>query len=189
MALQDNFNAIYNKKEQAKQQKEAEKSKNLIFEIELQELLQDYITEYLTEHNNIDILLSSTKRRIIARILRENTFAVEKCSKYKDVINIKTYLLLHYDKIAGKCLRIAKLFDKQIEQQKQAEFETEAEKIALETIAQQEQDKEQKEKELQAELKKEHQKEIWQNVAFGLLLIFLAPLAIMWGIISALSKK
>lgn len=114
MALQDNFNAIYNKKEQAKQQKEAEKQKNLLFEIQLQELLQDYITEYLTTHKAIDILLSSTKRRIIARILRENTFAVDRFSKYKNIDNIETYLLLHYDRIANKCLRIAKLFDKEL---------------------------------------------------------------------------
>lgn len=189
MALQDNFNAIYNKKEQAKQQKEAEKQSNLIFEIELQELLQDYITEYLTTHNNIDVLLSSTKRRIIKRILRENTFTVERYSKYKNTNVIETFLLMKYDKIANKCLRIAKLFDKQIEQQKQAEFEKEAEKIALETIKQQEQENEQHKQEIENDLKKEHQKEIWQKVSFALLLILLAPLAIMWGIISALSKK
>ena len=178
MALQDNFNAIYNKKEQAKQQKEAEKQKNLIFEIELQELLQDYITEYLETHKAIDILLSSTKRRIIKRILRENTFTVEKHSKYKNIKAIETFLLIKYDRVANKCLRIAKLYDKDREKNEIIEIKT-----------QQETELQQATEEARQELKKQQNKEKLQNIGFILLLILLAPLALIWGILSGLNKK
>ena len=178
MALQDNFIAIYNKKEQAKQQKEEEKQSNLIFEIELQELLQDYITEYLTTHKMLDILLSSTKKRIIKRILRENTFTVEKYSKYKNINAIETFLLIKYDKIANKCLRIAKLYDKDREKNEIIEIKT-----------QQEAELQQATEEARQELKKQQNKEKWQNIGFILLLILLAPIALIWGILSGLSKK
>lgn len=178
MALQDNFNAIYNKKEQAKQQKEAEKQSNLIFEIELQELLQDYITEYLTTHKMLDILLSSTKKRIIKRILRENTFTVEKHSKYKNIKAIEAFLLIKYDKVANKCLRIAKLYDKDREKNEIIEIKT-----------QQEAELQQATEEARQELEKQQNKEKWQNIGFILLLILLAPIALIWGILSGLSKK
>ena len=51
MALQDNFNAIYNRKEQEKHEKEKIKIYNKLIEIELTEDLQQKQLDYITEND------------------------------------------------------------------------------------------------------------------------------------------
>ena len=174
MALQDNFNIILNKTEQNKQQKELTKQKEKSFEIYLQEELEQAILCYLLENNEQDILLIKAKHKIINNIIKNNEFYIIKDSKYNNIENIKNYLYLKFDKIANKCLRINKIYNKRIEEEK----EKEAEKQVIEILKENEQK--------QNKIKKKN--DTIQNIALILAIIILAPVFFLWGLLGGKKK-
>jgi len=174
MALQDNFNAIYNKTEQNKQQRELQKQQNKTFEIYLQEELQKAIESYCEENNKNNLYLLKTKHQIINDILYYNNFKVYKNSKYKDIQNIKNYLSSIYDKTVNKVLKIYKIIDKEHD---------EAEQIQNILITDQNNNTE------TTENKKTIDKENIKNVSLIILLLILTPLILTIGFLKGLCKS
>ena len=174
MALQDNFNAVYNKKEQAKQERERQKQQNKTIERLLQEELQRVIEGYCEENKKSNLYLLRTKKYIIDQVLKYNDVLIPKGSKYKDIENIRNYLSNIYDKTINKVLKIYRIIDKE---QEEAE---EVKNILIEEPTEEIQE---------TETKKGMNPETLQNLRFVLLLIVLAPLFLLWGIIEGLCKK
>jgi len=175
MALQDNFNAVYNKKEQAKQERERQKQQNKTIERLLQEELQRVIEGYCEENKKSNLYLLKTKKYIIDQVLKYNDILIPKESKYKNIENIKNYLSNIYDKTINKVLKIYKIIDKEQE---------EAEEIKNILIIEQEQESEQVQ-----EVKHGLSEDTKQNIRFVLLIVLLAPFFLLWGIIEGLCKR
>ena len=177
MALQDNFNAVYNKKEQARQEREQKKQQEKTTERELQKELQRSIEGFCScDSDKIsDLYLLRTKDKIINDIIKYNDITIPKNNKYNDIDTIKNYLYSIYDKTLNKVLRLYKAIEQE---------QKEAEKIQNILIIEQEQEAE----EIQ-EQKHGLSEDAKQNIRFTLLIIVLAPLFLLWGIIEGLCKR
>ena len=116
MALTDSFNAVYNKKEQAKIEKQKIKLHDELLEMELIEGLQALQLDYITENDKELLLLPKTKNELIDEVIQANNTKVLKSSKYIDLGFQRAYLLKKYDTITSKTLRLAKTFDKMQEE-------------------------------------------------------------------------
>ncbi len=174
MALQDNFNAIYNRKEQEKHEKEKIKIYNKLIEIELTEALQQKQLDYITENDKNFLYFPKIKKKLIDEVIYSNDTKVLKNSKYIHREQQKAYLYTKYEIITSKSLNIAKKGD---ELRKKQEAEQIQKQLASEKIT-----------EIKTTTKTTTQK---QNKN-GLPLIFYiiaAPLALLWGILEAIAKK
>ena len=120
MALTDSFNAVYNKKEQAKIEKQKIKLHDEMLEIQLIEDLQALQLDFITENNKNILLLPNIKNKLINEIINTNNTKILKNSKYIDKECQRTYLLKKYDTITNKSIRISKIYDK-IEEEKETE--------------------------------------------------------------------
>lgn len=116
MALTDSFNAVYNKKEQAKIEKQKIKLHDELLEMELLESLQTLQLDYITENDKNMLLLPKTKNNLINEVIQTNNTKILKSSKYINSNFQKAYLLKKYDTITNKTLRLAKAFDKMQEE-------------------------------------------------------------------------
>lgn len=185
MALQDNFNAVYNKKEQAKQQKELIKQQDKTLELKILEDLQITIEGYITSYDPYNLYFLKTKRQIINSILEDNEYYVNKHSKYKDVQNIKNYIDMNYDKIVNKVIRTHRRIDSEIEKRKKeankrlAESEELKKQFAIEETRQSQ--VRQENKEAATKILK-----VFQDIA---LFIAIGVVAFIWGFISEFGKK
>lgn len=121
MALTDSFNVVYNKKEQAKIEKQKIKLHDEMLEIQLIEDLQALQLDFITENDKNMLLLPSIKNKLIDEIINTNNIKILKNSKYIDKECQKTYLLKKYDTITNKSIKISKIYDK-IEEEKEAEL-------------------------------------------------------------------
>jgi hypothetical protein len=119
MALTDSFNAVYNKKEQAKIEKQKIKLHDEMLEIQLIEDLQALQLDFITENDKNMLLLPSIKNKLIDEIINTNNIKILKNSKYISKECQKTYLLKKYDTITNKSIKISKIYDK-IEEEKEA---------------------------------------------------------------------
>lgn len=116
MALTDSFNSIYNKKEQAKIERQKIKLHDELLEMELTESLQTLQLDYITENDKNMLLLPKTKNNLINEVIRSNNAKILKISKYIDTDFQKAFLFKKYDTITNKTLRLAKTFDKMQEE-------------------------------------------------------------------------
>jgi hypothetical protein len=82
MALTDSFNAVYNKKEQAKIEKQKIKLHDELLEMELTEGLQALQLDYITENDKNMLLLPKIKNNLINEVVQANTTKILKSSKY-----------------------------------------------------------------------------------------------------------
>jgi len=174
MALQDNLNAVYNKKEQARREREQGKQHDKTAEREYQEELQRVIEGYCEEHSKTDLYFLKTKKIIIEQVLENNDVLIPKNSKYyRNVENVKNYLYNIYDKTINKVLKIYRIIERE-----QEEAET------IQNILIQEQETEQVQ-----EARHGLSEDTKQNIRFIVLIIVLAPLFLLWGIIEGLCKR
>lgn len=173
MALTDSFNAVYNKKEQAKIEKQKTKLYDEILEIQLIEDLQTLQLDYITKNNKNMLLLPKIKNKLINEVIQANNTKILKNSKYINVNYQKTYLLKKYDTITNKTLRLVKTFDKMQEEKETEEIQKqiEAEAIKRLNITQ-----------------KPKNRINWGNIGTIIFYIILAPLALLWGILEGLAK-
>jgi len=116
MALQDNFNAIYNKKEHLQAEKQKIKQHDIALEVQLLENLHELQLDFITENEKNLLLLPKIKRQLITEVLQTSNIPVNKKSKYADIENQRILLLKKYDTITNKTLRLAKTFDKMQEE-------------------------------------------------------------------------
>ena len=173
MALQDNFNAVYNKKEQLNQEKQKTRLHDQLLEMELLEALQTLQLDYITENNKNMLLLPKIKNKLINEIIKANNTKILKKSKYIDTNLQRAYLLKKYDTITNKTLRLAKIYDK-IEKEKEAERIKE--KYKNTTFV-----------EIPAKKKK---KQInWNRILVVCGYIAIIPFFAIWGIISSIIKN
>lgn len=175
MALQDNFNAIYNKKEQQKAEKLKIKIHDENIEQQLLEDLQALQLDYITENEKNLLLLPKTKNNLINEVIKNNNTKILKNSKYINTDYKRTYLLKKYDNITNKTLRLAKIFDK-IQEEKEAErLKKEYENINIIEISEKKQ--------------KQKQPFNWSKLLKVCGYIALIPLIAMWGIIESITKN
>ena len=120
MALTDSFNVVYNKKEQAKIEKQKIKLHDEMLEIQLIENLQAFQLDFITENDKNMLLLPKVKNKLINEIINTNNTKILKNSKYINKEYQRTFLLKKYDTITNKSIRISKIYDK-IEEEKEAE--------------------------------------------------------------------
>lgn len=120
MALTDSFNAVYNKKEQVKIEKQKIKLHDEMLEIQLIEDLQALQLDFITENDKNMLLLPNIKNKLINKIINTNNTKILKNSKYIDKEYQRTFLLKKYDTITNKSIRISKIYDK-IEEEKETE--------------------------------------------------------------------
>lgn len=173
MALQDNFNAVYNKKEQLKQEKEKIKLHDQLLELELLESLQTLQLDFITENEKNMLLLPRIKNKLISEIIQANNTRILKKSKYININLQRAYLLKKYDTITNKTLRLAKIFD-QIESEKEAERIKEEYKNT--TFV-----------EIPAKKKKKQMD--WNRILTVCGYIAIIPFFAVWGIISSIMKN
>lgn len=175
MALQDNFNAIYNKKEQQKAEKLKIKIHDENTEQQLLEDLQALQLDFITENEKSLLLLPKTKNKLIDEVIKNNKTKILKNSKYINTDYQKTYLLKKYDTITNKTLRLAKIFDK-IQEEKEAERLKEEYKNTNFIEIQQKQVK---------------QKQLfnWSKLPEVCGYIALIPLIAIWGMINSIMKN
>ena len=76
MALTDSFNAVYNKKEQAKIEKQKIKLHDEMLEIQLIEDLQALQLDFITENDKNILLLPNIKNKLINEIINTNNTIV-----------------------------------------------------------------------------------------------------------------
>ena len=171
MALQDNFNAIYNRKEQEKNERERQKQLDKNLEIELTENLLLSILDYLEENEKTLLYYPKIKNEIIKNTLQNLTWTRYNKSKYQNNDDIKTFLLLNYDKTTTKALRTYNLTE-QKRQKEEKEQQKEAERIQKEEQA-----------------KREEQQKAAKKGFNILIMILFAPILILWGILEAIVKK
>ena len=175
MALQDNFNAIYNKKEQQKAEKLKIKIHDENIEQQLLEDLQALQLDYITENEKNLLLLPKTKNNLINEVVKNNKTKILKNSKYINTDYQKTYLLKKYDTITNKTLRLAKIFDK-IQEEKEAEQLKEKYKNT---------------QIIEISEKKQKQKQpfnwskFWEVCGY----IAIIPLLVVWGLIEGIMKN
>ena len=82
MALQDNFNAIYNKETQNRKQKEELKAHDVIFENKLQNDLQTLQLAYIISNNNKTLIIPKIKNNLIDEVIKTQYDPINKKSKY-----------------------------------------------------------------------------------------------------------
>ena len=173
MALTDSFNAVYNKKEQAKIEKQKIKLHDEMLEIQLIEDLQALQLDFITENDKNMLLLPSIKNKLIDEIINTNNTKILKNSKYINLDFQKAYLLKKYDTITNKTLRLAKTFDK-IQEQKEAErLKEEYKNTNFIEIP-------------QKQTKKHFD---WSNMLTVCGYIAIIPFFAIWGIISSIMKN
>ena len=175
MALQDNFNAIYNKKEQQKAEKLKIKIHDENIEQQLLEDLQALQLDFITENEKSLLLLPKTKNNLINEVIKNNKTKILKNSKYINTDYQRTYLLKKYDNITNKTLRLVKIFDK-IEKEKEAErLKEEYKNINIVEISEKKQ--------------KQKQPFNWAKLLEVCGYIALIPIIAMWGIIESITKS
>lgn len=117
IALQDNFNIILNKQEAKRQQQEAIKLDDKIFEYKTIELLQKTIFAKMDVlENKTDVYNLMIKNEIVNDIIKDiqnGSILVNKNSKYKKEKQLKYLLLSNYERNAKKCLQLQKQKDKE----------------------------------------------------------------------------
>ena len=117
IALQDNFNIILNKQEAKRQQQEAIKLDDKIFEYKTIELLQKTIFAKMDVlENKTDVYNLMIKNEIVSDIIKDiqgGSILVNKNSKYKKEKQLKYLLLSNYERTAKKCLQLQKQKDKE----------------------------------------------------------------------------
>lgn len=175
MALQDNFNAIYNKKEQQKAEKLRIKIHDENIEQQLLEDLQALQLDFITENNKNMLLLPNIKNKLINEIINTNNTKILKNSKYINTNYQKTYLLKKYDTITNKTFRLAKIFDK-IQEEKEAERLKEEYKNT--TFV-----------EIQPKQVRQQQQFDWSKILTVCGYIAIIPIFAIWGIISSIMKN
>lgn len=119
IALQDNFNIVLNKQEAKRQQQEATKLDDKIFEYKTIELLYKTILARIeTLENKTDVYNLNIKNEIVNDIIKDiqnGSILVNKNSKYKKEKQLKYLLLSNYERNAKKCLQLQKQKDKENE--------------------------------------------------------------------------
>ena len=119
IALQDNFNIVLNKQEAKRQQQEATKLDDKIFEYKTIELLQKTILARIeTLENKTDVYNLNIKNEIVNDIIKDiqnGSILVNKNSKYKKEKQLKYLLLSNYERNAKKSLQLQKQKDKENE--------------------------------------------------------------------------
>lgn len=119
IALQDNFNIVLNKQEAKRQQQEATKLDDKIFEYKTLELLQKTIFAKMeTLEKQTDVYNLNIKNEIVNDIIKDiqnGSILVNKNSKYKKEKQLKYLLLSNYERNAKKCLQLQKQKDKENE--------------------------------------------------------------------------
>lgn len=119
IALQDNFNIVLNKQEAKRQQQEATKLDDKIFEYKTIELLQKTIFAKMeTLEKQTDVYNLMIKNEIVNDIIKDiqgGSILVNKNSKYKKEKQLKYLLLSNYERNAKKCLQLQKQKDKENE--------------------------------------------------------------------------
>ncbi len=175
MALQDNFNAIYNKKEQQKAERLKMKMHDENTEQQLIEDLQALQLDYITENEKSSLLLLKTKNNLINKVIKNNNTKILKNSKYINTDYQRTYLLKKYDTITNKTLRLAKIFDK-IQEEKEAEQLKEEYKNTNFI-------------EIQPKQAKQKHRFDWSKLLEVCGYIALIPLIAIWGIIESIMKN
>lgn len=173
MALQDNFNAIYNKKEQLKQEKEKIKLHDELLELELLEALQALQLDFITGNDKNMLLLPKIKNKLINEIIQANNTKILKKSKYINSSFQRAYLLKKYDTITTKTLRLAKIYDK-IEAEKEAERLKEEYKNT---------------NFVEIPTKKQKHQFDWSKILTVCGYIAIIPFFAIWGIISSIMKN
>lgn len=173
MALTDSFNAIYNKQEHLKQEKQKLKQHDENLEMTLLDNLQELQIDYITKNNKNMLLLPKTKHKLIKEVLQTHNISINKKSKYADITTQKTYLLKKYDAITNKTLRLAKTFDK-IREEKEAE--TIQKQIETEGIT-------------EIQHTRTRKPFNWEGLTKILLYILITPLALFWGMFSWANKQ
>lgn len=173
MALTDSFNAVYNKKEQAKIEKQKIKLHDELLEMEFLESLQALQLDYITENNKNSLLLPKIKSDLINEVIQTNDTKILKSSKYIDSDFQKTFLLKKYDIITNKTLRLAKIFDKMQEEKEAEEIQKQIEAEAIKSLN---------------ITQKPKNRINWGNIGTIIFYIILAPLALLWGILEGLAK-
>ena len=117
IALQDNFNIILNKQEAKRQQQEAIKLDDKIFEYKTIELLQKTIFAKMDVlENKTDVYNLMIKNEIVSDIIKDiqgGSILVNKNSKYKKEKQLKYLLLSNYERTVKKCLQLQKQKDKE----------------------------------------------------------------------------
>ncbi len=175
MALTDSFNAVYNKKEQSKIERQKIKLHDELLEMELLESLQALQLDYITKNDKNMLLLPKTKNDLINEIINTNSTKILKNSKYMDSDFQKAYLLKKYDIITNKTLRLAKTFDKIQEEKEAEELKKELENANIVEISRK-----------QAKTKININ---WSKILTVCGYIAIAPLFILWGIIDGICKN
>ena len=119
IALQDNFNIVLNKQEAKRQQQEATKIDDKIFEYKTLELLQKTILAKMEKlEKQTDVYNLMIKNEIVNDIIKDiqdGSILVNKNSKYKKEKQLKYLLLSNYERNAKKCLQLQKQKDKENE--------------------------------------------------------------------------
>ena len=174
MALTDSFNAVYNKKEQAKIEKQKIKLHDEILEIQLIEALQTLQLDFITENDKNMLLLPKIKNKLINEVIQSNNTKILKNSKYISTNYQKTYLLKKYDTITNKTLRLVKIFDKMQEEKEAEEIQKQIENEKITNTNKTEKPK---------------NRTNWGNIGTIIFYIILAPFALLWGILEGLSKR
>ena len=96
MALQDNFNAIYNKKEQQKAEKLKIKIHDENIEQQLLEDLQALQLDFITENEKSLLLLPKTKNNLINEVIKNNIIKQKNVTKIFLIITIISFPFLSY---------------------------------------------------------------------------------------------
>lgn len=170
MALQDNFNAIYNKKEHLQAEKQKIKQHDIALEVQLLEDLHEIQLDFITENDKNMLLLPKTKRQLITEVLQTSNIPVNKKSKYADIEHQRIFLFKKYDTITNKTLRLVKTFDK-MQEEKEDESTQHDEIIELN--------------------KKQVQKNIisWETIRQFLLYTLLVPFLGLYILLKIINKK
>lgn len=173
MALTDSFNAVYNKKEQAKQEKEELKTHDFLLENKLINDLQALQLDFITRNDKRLLILPKIKNKLIDEIIKTQFEPINKKSKYLNKNIQQAYLIKKYDTITTKTLKIAKNIE-QIQKEKEAEAiqkQIETEAIKSLNITQ-----------------KPQNRINWGNIQTIILYIIITPFALLWGILEGLAK-
>lgn len=175
MALTDSFNAVYNKKEQAKIEKQKIKLHDELLEMDLTEGLQTLQLDFITENDKNMLLLPNIKNKLINEIINTNNTKILKNSKYINTNYQKAYLLKKYDTITNKTLRLAKIFDKMQEEKEAEQLKEEYKNTNF--------------IEIQPKQVKQKQQFDWSKILTVCGYIAIIPIFAIWGIISSIMKN
>lgn len=175
MALQDNFNAIYNKKEHLQAEKQKIKQHDIALEVQLLENLHEAQLDFITENDKNMLLLPKTKRQLITEVLQTSNIPVNKKSKYADIENQRIFLLKKYDIITNKTLRLVKTFDKMQEEKEAERLKEEYKNTTFEEIP-------------QKQINHKHYFN-WSGLLKLCGYLIIIPILIIWGMIDGIMKN